>query len=80
MSKLSDMNIQWGKLFCTIYLHRCHEKNECTIPGNFNSFFGSDPCGGVSKYLDITYNCIGNQQASDGMSSGMTELHVTSKF
>ena len=47
-------------------MSRCQDKNECTIPGAFNSFYGNDPCGGVSKYLNVTYDCVGNQQTSPG--------------
>jgi len=37
--------------------HNCNNKKRCTLRAS-NGVFG-DPCGGIFKYLDVTYQCVG---------------------
>ena len=53
-----------------ILINRCQDKNQCTILGDFDNFFGGDPCSGVHKYLNVTYDCIA-AKGEDVMSSVM---------
>ncbi|XP_055043642.2 L-rhamnose-binding lectin CSL3 [Misgurnus anguillicaudatus] len=40
---------------------RCDGKKSCSVPAK-NSIF-SDPCHGIYKYLDVTYECIPSKRA-----------------
>lgn len=36
----------------------CDGKSSCAISSSMNALFGTDPCGGVGKYLDAAYKCV----------------------
>ena len=35
----------------------CKQQNQCTVPAN-NTTFGSDPCKGIQKELEVSYECV----------------------
>jgi len=41
----------------SVYLCRCGGRNWCVVRSNYDQF--GDPCPGTSKYLQVTYECIG---------------------
>ncbi len=40
----------------SVFSNRCDGRNSCST-GVTNAWFGSDPCYGIYKYLEVTYKC-----------------------
>ena len=38
----------------------CDGLQSCEVPAT-SSYFGGDPCGGIHKYLEVTYTCEGKK-------------------